>query len=399
MSPGQQPSFKLIYLTAFTHLFGFGLLLPQLPQLVSGLGGAGFWYGLVVTVYAGGQFVGGPLLGRLSDRIGRKPVLLLSLGASAAVLFATAYVDSLLALTLARLAAGLAAGAILTCQAVIADHTQPEKRAATLGSLGASMGLGFVVGPALGAVLSDFGFSGACFTAAIALGLNLLVVQFGFAERAPLHSSPSSAVPPGLGQLAQYLQRPIVGRVLVACFLSAIALTALRGSFPMYMQDRFLLGPRGLGMVFTWIGLFAVFSQGVLVRILVRRWDEQRVARLGIALLAVCLGLLPLVPSLGAALAVVAGLALGQGLFIPTLTAVLSRATSAHEQGIVLGLGQSATALARSLGPVSVGILYDQNMALPYYAAAVTAAVALLIMYGLGSQRERHHRAPEVGMG
>ena len=398
MTSKQAPSFKLIYLTAFTHLFGFGLLLPQLPQMVTGLGGAGFWYGLVVTVYAGGQFIGGPLLGRLSDRVGRKIVLLLSLGASALVLFGTAFVDDLVALTVARLAAGLAAGSILTCQAIIADHTEPAKRAATLGALGASMGFGFVVGPALGAALADFGFSGACFTAAAALAVNLVIVALGFREHPTLEEHKRPVQAPGLRHLGRYLVRPIVGRVLIACFLSAIALTALRGSFPMYMQDRFLLGPRGLGMVFTWIGLFAIFSQGVLVRLLVRRWDEQRVARLGVALLAVCLGLLPLVPNLGAALAVVAGLAVGQGLFIPTLTAVLSRASEAHEQGVVLGLGQSATALARSLGPVSVGLLYDQNWALPYFASAVTASVALLII-GTLRRQGRLQRAPEAGLG
>ena len=365
---------------------------------MAGLGGGGFWYGLVVTVYAGGQFIGGPLLGRLSDRIGRKPVLVLSLGASAAVLFATAFVDSLVALTLARLAAGLTAGAILTCQAVIADQTEPATRAAVLGTLGAAMGFGFVVGPALGAVLADYGFSGACFTAAIALFLNLVAVAFRFKERPPLASAPMTAVRPGLVHLGRYLSRPVIGRVLIACFLSAIALTALRGSFPMYMQDRFSLSPRGLGMVFTWIGVFAIFSQGWLVRRLVKRWDEQRVARLGITLLAICLGLLPLVPNLWSTLIVVAGLALGQGLFIPTLTAVLSRSSSPHEQGVVLGLGQSSTALARSLGPVSVGLLYDQSMALPYYVAAATGASALLILESLRRVRRSDGRATDTGM-
>ncbi len=158
------------------------------------------------------------------------------------------------------------------------------------------------------------------------------------------------------------------------------------------------MSPRGLGMVFTWIGVFAIFSQGVLVRLLVRRWDERRVARLGVTLLAIGLGLLPLVPNLTATLAVVAGLAIGQGLFVPTLTALLSRASEAHEQGLVLGLGQSATALARSLGPVGIGLLYDQNMALPYLISAIVAAIALLMIDSL--RRDEHlRRAAEAGLG
>lgn len=387
MESSDKVDLRLVYLTAFMHLFGFGLLLPQLPHFVDELGGAGLWYGLLVTVYAGGQFIAGPLLGRLSDRVGRKPVLVISLAASTLVLAGTAFVTSLMALTIARLGAGLAAGAILTCQAIIADRVPAEDRAATLGSLGASMGFGFVIGPALGAAIADSGFQGACFAASAALLINLVLVLYRFEESLPADRQGESAVKPGLERLGQYLDRPLLLRILGASFLSALAFTALRGSFPMYMKDQFLLSPRGLGMVFTWIGLFAIFSQGWLVRRLVKRWSEAQVARLGVALLGVCLGLLPLLPNLTWTLVAVAGLAVGQGLFIPTLTALLSQGSGGHEQGEVLGLGQSATSLARSLGPVTVGWLYDQSMALPYFAASATAGIALLLLVTGGYRR------------
>lgn len=375
-----KPGLPVVYLTVFVDLVGFGLILPQLPYYAERFGATGIWVGAILTAYSAAQLVGASLLGRLSDRVGRRPVLLMSLAGSASSFLVCGLAGSLWLLLLARALAGLFGGSIAAAQAYIADVTAPEERARYMGLLGASIGLGFVFGPALGSGLARFGFGAAAFAAAGLAALNLAFAFFrlpetrGKDERRHAHSHLDWS------NLLDALHHPSIGRLLAATFLSTLAFVAMETTFALLGEARFGLDASRLGLVFAYVGVVMVVVQGGLVGRLAPRFGERALATAGALVMAASLGALPLAPSLGAALGVLAGLAIGQGLTTPMLATLLSRAADADEQGGTLGLGQSLAAAARAAGPIGAGWLYDRAIGAPYAASAAVMVVAALLV-------------------
>lgn len=370
----------IVYLTVFIDLLGFGIILPLLPFYAEHFGATGVWIGALMTAYSAAQFFGASLLGRLSDRVGRRPVLLLSLAGSAASLFLSGLAASLAVLLAARVLAGLFGGSIAAAQAYIADVTAPNERARYMGFLGAAIGLGFVFGPALGAGLAPFGFGAAAFAASGLAALNLAFAFFRlpetrFRERRAIVSSRFD-----VSRLVAALGHREIGRILGATFLATWGFVAMEATFALLGERRFHLDAGRLGLVFAYVGVVIVFVQGGLVGRLAPRFGERRLATVGTLLMAAGLALLPFAPSFAAALAVLALLALGQGLTTPMLSTLLSRASGADEQGGLLGLGQSVAAAARALGPLAAGWLYDRGAPIPYVAAAVLLLLASLLV-------------------
>jgi DHA1 family tetracycline resistance protein-like MFS transporter len=370
----------IVYLTVFIDLVGFGIILPLLPYYAEGFGATGVWVGALFTAYSAAQFLGAPALGRLSDRVGRRPVLLLSLAGSAVSLFVSGLAPTLVLLLAARALAGLFGGSITAAQAVIADLTAPEERAKYMGFLGASIGLGFVFGPAMGASLARFGFGTAAFAAAGLAAANLVFAFFRLPEtRAPARRALASSRF-GLRPLAVGLRHPNVGRLLGAMFLSTLAFVAMEATFALLGEVRFALDARRLGLVFTYVGIVIVIVQGGLVGRLAPRFGERALATVGALVMAGSLAALPFVPSFGIALAALGGLAVGQGLMSPMLATLLSRSSGADEQGGLLGLGQSLAAAARAVGPLAAGWLYDRGVEIPYVIAAALMLVAAALV-------------------
>jgi DHA1 family tetracycline resistance protein-like MFS transporter len=370
----------IVYLTVFIDLVGFGIILPLLPYYAEGFGATGVWVGALFTAYSAAQFLGAPALGRLSDRVGRRPVLLLSLAGSAVSLFVSGLAPTLVLLLAARALAGLFGGSITAAQAVIADLTAPEERAKYMGFLGASIGLGFVFGPAMGASLARFGFGTAAFAAAGLAAANLVFAFFRLPEtRAPARRALASSRF-GLRPLAVGLRHPNVGRLLGAMFLSTLAFVAMEATFALLGEVRFALDARRLGLVFTYVGIVIVIVQGGLVGRLAPRFGERALATVGALVMAGSLAALPFVPSFGIALAALGGLAVGQGLMSPLLATLLSRSSGADEQGGLLGLGQSLAAAARAVGPLAAGWLYDRGVEIPYVIAAALMLVAAALV-------------------
>jgi DHA1 family tetracycline resistance protein-like MFS transporter len=375
-----KPGLPVVYFTVFIDLVGFGIILPQLPYYAEAFGATGVWVGALLTAYSATQFLGASLLGRLSDRIGRRPVLLASLAGSSASLVLSGLATTLVTLVLARALAGLFGGSIAAAQAYVADSTTPKERARYMGFLGASIGLGFVLGPALGAGLARYGFGTAAFVAAGLAAANFVFGLFNLPEtHGPdrRHLAPSR---PDLSHLLAALRHPSMGRLLGANFFATLAFVAMEATFALLGEHRFGLDPSRLGFVFTYVGVVIVVVQGGLVGPLAARFGERTLAVAGALLMAIGLGALPLAPGLPGALAALGLLAGGQGLTSPMLSTLLSRAADEDEQGGTLGLGQSLAAAARAVGPLGAGWLFDRAMGAPYAAAAAAMLVAAFLV-------------------
>ncbi|HLZ71395.1 MAG TPA: MFS transporter [Dehalococcoidia bacterium] len=406
----------VVYLTVFIDLLGFSIILPLLPFYAEHYGATGVWVGALLSAYSAVQFVSAPILGRVSDRVGRRPVLLASLAGSAASLALTGAAHSLWLLLAGRALAGLFGGSIATGQAYVADVTKPADRAKYMGLLGACIGLGFVFGPAIGAGLSPLGFGAAAFFAA-----GLAAFNFGFAWFRLPESRPAAPIPRGIsgprmpgegetnprgigavgavrrwrrGRLGA-LRRPALGRYLAAIFLTNFAFVGLEATFALFSEKQWGLDAAGFALLFTYIGVIVIVVQGGLIGRLRRRHSEGTLATAGAGLLALMLLLLAVTPNLAFGLLVLTGLGLGQGLVSPMLSTLISHAAGADEQGGTLGLGQSFAAAARAVGPLAAGGLYDLTRSLPYLVgAALTLGAALLLSQAAVAARARDAAAP-----
>lgn len=371
-------SLLIVYLAVFVDLLGFGIILPILPFYAEKFGATGLWVGAILTAYSAAQFVSAFFLGRLSDRIGRRPVLLASLLGSALSLTATGFANSLVLLLVTRLIAGAFGGSITTAQAYVGDVTAPSERTKYMGLLGASIGMGFVFGPAIGAALSSFGFSTAAFVAAGIAALNLLV---------GIVKLPESRMPGqgGAGQrsfrledIVTALGRPTLGSALFSTFISTIAFVAMEATFALFGQERYSLTPTGLGIIFTLVGVVIAIVQGGLIGRLHLRYSDRTLAGVGAIAMGVAFFLIPLMPTLTGAVVTLCLLAAGQGLVSPTLSSLISQSSEVGAQGQTLGIGQSLSAGARAIGPVVAGWLYDRGTGLPYLVAA---ALMILVIW------------------
>jgi MFS transporter, DHA1 family, tetracycline resistance protein len=382
-----------VYLTVFIDLLGFSIILPLLPYYAEHYGATGIWVGALLTAYALMQFVSAPILGRLSDRFGRRPILLLSLAGSAAALLLTGLAHSLPLLLFARIVDGISGGSIATAQAYVADATAPEDRAKYMGLLGAAVGLGFTLGPGIGGALNVFGFSAAAFGAAALSAANFLFALWKLPETRRPDDTRHTGALPTRAEIAHAFLRPAIGRVLWAGFLATFAFSGLEATFALFGQRRFGLTGGGFAALFTYIGVIGVIVQGGLVRRLAARCGEGRLATIGASLLAASLLATALVFDLPAAIVVVTLLAVGQGLLSPMLPALLSLGSGANEQGQTLGLGQSLQSAARAAGPILAGVLYDLAPPLPYLLAGVLTLGAAALLVSLHRRATVRHEA------
>lgn len=370
-----------IYLTVFLDLLGFGIIIPLMPFTARTFGATGMWMGVLMTAYSGAQFLGAPLIGRLSDKYGRRPLLLLTLAGSCASLLLMGFATSLGTLLAARLLAGLFGGSIAAAQAYIADVTAPQERAKFMGLLGASIGAGFVFGPALGAALSDYGLTGAAFAAAALAAFNFILAAARLKEsRVPGKVGHHKASPVAL---LRALRVSGIRPVLIATFLTTLGLVSMESIYALFGADRFQMDSRLLGLIFTAIGGVVVIVQGGLIGRLAKRFGEGRIAVTGPMIMAIGLGAIPLAASLGGSVTALLVMAVGQALATPSLTSLLSLQAGRDDQGGVIGVGQSMAALARAVGPLAAGFLYDRAISAPFVFGAAACLLATGTVFSL----------------
>ena len=382
----------VVYLAVFVDMLGFGIILPLLPFHTERLGGTGVWVGAVLTAYAVAQFVSAPVLGALSDRYGRRPMLLASLAGSAVSLALTGVAGSLAALLAARVVAGLFGGAIAVGQAYVADLTEPSERTRALGMVGASIGMGFVLGPAIGGSLASLGFAGVSFVAGGIALFNLIIGSVLLPRTGTPTTTALGAVTArrrnSLTTLGRALRQPALRPLLAATFTATFAFVGMEATYALLGSRLYGLGPAGLGLVFTAVGVVMAIVQGGIVGRAADRFGNRNVAVAGALLLGVGLVALPLGSAWLNYLAL-GVLAAGQGL-LGTTTAALVSEIGGDALGGAFGVGQSASAAARATGPIAAGAAFDVWITMPYLVGTVLCVVTALL---LGKSRSRVDRA------
>jgi MFS transporter, DHA1 family, tetracycline resistance protein len=368
----------IIFLTVFIDLIGFGIIIPLLPFYAESYGATALTVGLLGTSFSAMQFLFSPIWGRWSDRIGRRPIILMGLLGSALSYLVLAQADSLALIFVARLVGGIAGANIPTAQAYIADITTAENRARGMGMVGVAFGLGFVFGPAIGGGLSHFGPEVPMyFAAALSLG-NFTAAWFLLPEsRTGLGTAPSVG---RLEALRRALTRPQLVLLLSLYFIIMTAFSGFEVTFALFSERRFGFTMATIGYLFAFIGIVLAVVQGLLVGKVVRVLGEHRVVPIAVAVIALGLALVPLAGSVPMLLVALGTLAIGMGFNGPSLTSMVSQLSDPDDQGGVLGVAQSLASLGRIVGPVWGGFLFDRyGITVPYFSSAAIMALAFVV--------------------
>ena len=407
----KKPSLLIIWLTVFIDLIGFGIVVPLVPVYSRHFGADGLLIGVIIASFSAMQFVFAPIWGRLSDRIGRRPVLLISTAGAALsyALFAYSsgianHTTAIWMMILARSFAGICGGNITVAQAYIADITPSDQRSKKMGLIGMAFGLGFIFGPAIGGFsLKHLGASGPGWIAAILCATNFVLALFVLVES---HRPNSEHVVdrPHLKQWAHTLGQPKIGTLIYVFFLATFCFSCFEATLALLVCDHFHLDIQSdtttattATYLFVFCGIIGACVQGGMIGRIVKKMGEPKVIVLSLVLTAVSLAILPFI-KVGVSmpltwkillqpegrpwvmmLAALAVLSVGSSLTRPPLFGLLSNLTSANEQGANLGVAQASGSLARILGPIFATTTLHYSPPLPYLTCTVVLLVASFI--------------------
>ncbi len=348
--------------SVLVDMMGYGLIMPLLPFIVKTWSNDAFIIGMLGSLYAATQLLVAPILGSLSDRIGRRPVLLLCLFGSALAYLSIALANSITLLAAAIALGGAAGSSMPVAQAYIADTTTPQHRARGLGLLGAAFGLGLIGGAAMGGFLGQYGLAiPPALAAAIALG-NALYATMALPESLPSdHRHHSTYRLRLLAPVYTAMQIPTVRPLLFAVVLLNIAFAGLQSNVALFTMTRFGWGPTQNALLFVFVGIWAAITQAGLLKILHPLLGETRLAGGGMGFMALAFLLVGMIEQSDWLLfPLSAMLAIGMGLAVPTLTSIISQRAGNNRQGAVLGGMQALISLALIVGPLSFGFLFDR---------------------------------------
>jgi multidrug resistance protein len=387
----------LILITVFVDLVGFGIILPLLPFYATSMGASPLDVGLIMASYSLMQLLFAPVWGSLSDRYGRRPVLIVGLFGSAISYIVFGFASTIGVLLISRLIGGVMGANVPVAQAIIADSTSPERRARGMGMLGAAFGLGFIFGPAIGGTLSHWwGYSAPGFAAAAVTGINAVAAVFFLPESLPRDrrirgGTGWSALTDRLKASRRIARLPHLRQPITVLMLMTWGFAGFTVTFPLFLDKPLGLSAVYAGGFFAYVGLVSAIIQGRFIGPLVERFGERKVAGAGGALLAGGFGTLAAFPALGPLFVALALVGLGWGCVIPSLQSIVSRRAAPGEQGEVLGVNQSAASASRVLGPVSAGWGFGVlGPRFGFLAGALLVAIGAFLVWRMSDNKESH---------
>lgn len=362
------PPFPILFVTMLIDIIGFGIVVPVLPFFAEKLGGS-FAVGLVLAVFSLGMLVAAPLWGKLSDRFGRRPVLIVALIGNLLAYASLAFSHSLLTLILARGLAGLMSGNFTIVQAYLADITTPAERTGKMGTLGMAYGIGFIIGPALGGLVSHWGLPGLGIAAAVLVAINIIFVIVALPEPTRHIHAPTE----GEKWHAAFHRQLII--LFGVGLLAMLAFASMQALYALIAQDTLGFGPREVGYVMAYIGVMSIVARVILLGRLTRWLGERMMLIVGSVIIALGLFFLPFAHTLVTFLVVTTLFPFGMSMVNPALMSLVASEASPAKRGLVMGASNTALSAGQVGGPLIAGYLFDTSGGV--VAFSVAAAIAL----------------------
>lgn len=377
-----------IFLIVSVDVLGLTIILPLLPFYAEKFGASPTMAGLLVSTYAFCQLIAGPMLGRMSDRSGRRPLLLVSQVGTFIGFLILAYAGSLWVIFLSRIIDGLTAGNLSLAQAYISDVTKPEDRAKSFGIIGIAFGAGFLIGPGISGFLAQFSYQLPIFAAAALSATSILATYFLLPDNAPVSAEGQAArrlTVLDWRAYAEYFRRPGLASLLWQFFAFTFAFSLFMSGFPLFAERRYSshgqpFGPKQVGYVYAFVGFLGIILQGGLIGRLVKAVGETNLVRAGFLAAATGFAVLGFTYSIPMLLVVSAVATAGTGAVRPALTSLITQKASRSEQGAVLGLNQSLMSISAIIAPFIGGLLIDHGLLVVWaMVPALVSAIALFL--------------------
>ena len=368
----------ILFSVIILDLIGFGIVIPILPAYTKELGASAGILGILLATHAALQFLFAPVWGRLSDRFGRRPIMLITIAGTCSALLMLGLAESILGLFVSRLLSGLFSANISVATAYVADVTEESERTRWMGMVGASFGIGFILGPALGGLLHPYGSGIPAFAAAGLAAANLIWAAFSL-EEPKRHEARTEK----RGGLRVALADPVVARICLTNLIFTLGVAQLESTFFYWMSDQFGYTVRQVAYILVAMAVVMASIQGGGIRPLVARLGEKRMLVGGLVVMALAFPIIPSVSTIALLMIPLAFSALGRAIAQPPMTSLISMRGKASQRGELMGVFQSSAALARIMGPLLAGFLYDFYAPMPFYLAGGLFAIGAILALGL----------------
>lgn len=388
-----------LFFSMFVFTLGFGITVPIIPYFAKSLGGTVVDVGLLMAVFSAMELVFAPLWGKLSDQIGRKPILIVGLIGFGASFMIGGLSSNLWMLYLSQIMAGiLVAGVYPAAAAYIADYTLPEERGRLMGMMGAASGLGVIIGPGLGSIMAVWGINIPFFAASLVAFITVIMGSIWLSESKITKNYNGGATKTSFKDVLRSSFKSYVGVFFLLMIFVMLALSSIEGTFGYFVMDKFNLsqipsfmpilttginftGPNVVGIVFTFFGIFSVIAQALLVGKSIKLWGEEKTIVIGLLMFALGSILMVFSTDLVTLVSSASVIAVALGLIMPSINTAVSNRTSDENQGVVMGLLGSFNSTGRVMGPAVGGFAYAASMALPYVGSAVVAFLSAVVIW------------------